>query len=204
METLKKILIVAVLLFFGYSCVDLISGAECNPDKGQTCSVAPITTEVPPTPVTNTTTNALNATESIPENGWAKNIHVVNAKARAFDPAIVYIEVGDVVKWINMTSHNVRSIIVPGHVSKDGNWVHEGFKSNMGENYSYKFIDKGIYGYVCEPHIGFGMVGFVVVGETKQEDIDRVKNAYVVKDLRGPYRRLIGKLNKIVPWSPND
>ena len=66
METLKKILIVAVLLFFGYSCVDLISGAECNPDKGQTCS------EVPPTPVTNTTTNALNATESIPENGWAK------------------------------------------------------------------------------------------------------------------------------------
>ena len=28
--------------------------------------------------------------------------------------------------------------------------------------------------------------------------------AYVVKDLRGPYRRLIGKLNKIVPWSPND
>lgn len=198
METLKKILIVAVLILLGYGCVSLLYATACNPDKGQTCS------EVPPTPVTNTTTNALNTTESVPENGWAKNIHVVNAKARAFDPAIVYIEVGDVVKWINMTSHNVRSIIVPGHVSKDGNWVHEGFKSNMGENYSYKFEDKGIYGYVCEPHIGFGMVGFVVVGETKQEDIDRVKNAYVVKDLRGPYRRLIGKLNKIVPWSPND
>ena len=198
---IKNIFITALLLFFVYSCVDLISGAECNPDKGQSCSES---AKVPPTPVPQTTEQALNVTDSVPENGWAKNIHVVNAKARAFDPSIVYIEVGDVVKWINMTSHNVRSVIVPGHVSRDGHWVHEGFKSKMGQNYSYKFTEKGIYGYVCEPHIGFGMDGFVVVGETTEEDIDRVKNAYDVKDLRGPYRRLIGRLNKIVPWSPND
>ena len=198
---IKNILITAGLIFLAYSCIDFVSGAECNPDKGQSCSES---AKVPPTPVPQTTEQALNVTDSVPENGWAKNIHVVNAKARAFDPSIVYIEVGDVVKWINMTSHNVRSVIVPGHVSRDGHWVHEGFKSKMGQNYSYKFTDKGIYGYVCEPHIGFGMVGFVVVGETTEEDIDRVKNAYVVKDLRGPYRRLIGRLNKIVPWSPDD
>jgi len=181
------ILIIVGLIFLAYSCIDLVSGAECNPDKGQTCSES---ATVPPTPVTQ----VLQPAED----------HVINAKARSFDPAIVYIKVGDVVKWINMTSHNVRSIIVPGHVSADGNWTYPGFRSKMGQNYSLRFEDKGIYGYVCEPHIGFGMVGFIVVGETTQEDIDRVKNAYVVKDLRGPYRRLIGKLNKIVPWSPDD
>ena len=187
MNIIKNLLITAFLLFLCYSCIGLLYGAECNPDKGQNCSES---ATVPPTPVTQT----LKPAED----------HVINAKARAFDPTIVYIRVGDVVKWINMTSHNVRSIIVPGHVSADGNWAYPGFRSKIGNNYSLRFEDKGIYGYVCEPHIGFGMVGFIVVGETTQEDIDRVKNAHVVKDLRGPYRRLIGKLNKIVPWSPND
>ena len=128
---IKNIFITALLLFFVYSCVDLISGAECNPDKGQSCSES---AKVPPTPVPQTTEQALNVTDSVPENGWAKNIHVVNAKARAFDPSIVYIEVGDVVKWINMTSHNVRSVIVPGHVSRDGHWVHEGFSISSFAN----------------------------------------------------------------------
>ena len=95
MVIFRNLLITALLLFFCYSCVDLISGAECNPDKGQTCS------EVPPTPVTNTTTKALNTTESVPENGWAKNIHVVNAKARAFEWDIGTYRICGRQEWIH-------------------------------------------------------------------------------------------------------
>ncbi|SVB34378.1 uncharacterized protein METZ01_LOCUS187232, partial [marine metagenome] len=61
-----------------------------------------------------------------------------------------------------------------------------------------------LYGYICEPHVGFGMVGFIIVGPTTQADIDRYKDAYEVKNLRGPFRRLIGKLNKIKPTVTED
>ena len=46
------------------------------------------------------------------------------------------------------------------------------------------------------PHIGFGMVGVVVVGNVTQEMIDvAVKDA--MDNLEGPFRRLIGKLKKV-------
>ena len=39
--------------------------------------------------------------------------HVVNAAAREFKPAIVYVQPGDTVKFINMTSHNAVTNLVP-------------------------------------------------------------------------------------------
>ena len=181
---MKTIFTIIALFFSFYVYAD-----ECNPNKGQTCS-NPI--DVPPTDVVVVEDPPITP---IP----VAKTYIVKAKARAFEPYNVYIDVGDTVQWQNMTSHNVKTIIVPGHVDETGNWAHEGFRSKLGDNFHYKFEKRGLYGYVCEPHIGFGMVGFVIVGPTTQADIDRYKEAYEVKNLRGPFRRLIGKLNKIKP-----
>lgn len=116
--------------------------------------------------------------------------HAVNAEARVFNPAIIYIDVGDTVKWDNMTSHNAVSYVVP-----DGA---EGFgeKGKLpGASFSAKIEQEGIYAYVCEPHIGFGMVGVIVVGNVTQE----MKDAAMAKgqELEGPFRRVLGKINKV-------
>lgn len=116
--------------------------------------------------------------------------HAVNAEARVFNPAIIYIDVGDTVKWDNMTSHNAVSYVVPDGAKGFGE------KGKLpGASFSAKFEQEGIYGYVCEPHIGFGMVGVVVVGTATPE----MKDAAMAKgqELEGPFRRVLGKISKI-------
>lgn len=117
--------------------------------------------------------------------------HTVNAEARVYNPDIIYIAPGDTVGFTNMTSHNVVSYVVPEGA--------EGFgeKGKLpGGSFSVTLEKEGIYGYVCEPHIGFGMVGVIVVGNASQETKDAaLKKAD--ETLQGPFRRLIGKLNKI-------
>ncbi len=126
----------------------------------------------------------------MPDISFAAEV-TVNAQTRIFKADIVYIQPGDTVRWTNMTSHNAVTYIVP-----DGA---EGFgeKGKLpGGSFSASIDKEGIYGYICEPHIGFGMVGVVVVGKVTQEMIDAaVKKA--IDTLEGPFRRLIGKLKKV-------
>lgn len=114
--------------------------------------------------------------------------YVVNAEARRFNPDIVYIKAGDTVAFINMTSHNA--------VSEDA-LLPEGaetWRSDLGANIKLTLSIEGVYPYVCEPHIGFGMVGVIVVGEPV--NIDQVMTK-ARETLEGPKRRLIGKLLKV-------
>jgi len=117
--------------------------------------------------------------------------HSINAEARAFKPDIIYIAPGDTIKFINMTSHNSVSYIVPEGAT---GWGVKG--QGLGENISATLDKEGIYGYVCEPHIGFGMVGVVVVGTATQEMKDAAMKQ-AMDTLEGPFRRLIGKIKKV-------
>lgn len=114
--------------------------------------------------------------------------HIVNAQARMFAPAILYIKPGDTVKWANMTSHNTVS--QEGLIPEGA----EGWRGQIGENKAVTLDKEGVYAYVCEPHIGFGMVGAIVVGEPVNIDQEM---EYARNNLQGPYRRIIGKLLKI-------
>lgn len=117
--------------------------------------------------------------------------HVVNAQARIFKPDIVYIELGDNVNFNNMTSHNAVSYIKPEGSAGFGE------KGHMPGG-SLKILPEkeGIYGYVCEPHIGFGMIGVIVVGNVTQEMKDAaLKQAD--ETLEGPFRRLLGTIKKV-------
>ena len=120
--------------------------------------------------------------------------HIVNAAAREFKPAIVYVQPGDTVKFTNMTSHNAVTYLTP-----EGG-IEWGEKGKMaGATFITPPIDiEGIYGYVCEPHIGFGMVGVVVVGGVSADDKAAMKER-AMAELQGPFKRLIGKINKIKP-----
>ena len=129
----------------------------------------------------------------------AQQIHVVNAEARIFNPDVIYIQPGDNVKFVNMTSHDTVSInrvplpdgqVFEGMLPEGA----EGWKSGMGNNITFQLDIEGVYPYVCIPHIGFGMVGVIVVGEPVNIDT-AMENAKA--HLKGPYRRLIGKLLKV-------
>jgi pseudoazurin len=113
--------------------------------------------------------------------------HTINAEARRFVSDIVYIQPGDSVAWINMTSHN--SVSIEGMIPEGA----EAWRSDMGDNYQLTLNIEGVYAYVCEPHLGFGMVGLIVVGEP----VNLKKVREVSLKLQGPYRRILGKLRKL-------
>ena len=152
-------------------------------------------TEPPPATPAPVTKTPPAAAPAAPENttpapaGGPAQTHTINAEARAFNPDIVYIQPGDTVAWINMTSHNSVSIagLIPAGASP--------WRGQLGENLKVTLTVEGIYGYVCEPHIGFGMMGVIVVG--KPSNLEEVK-ATADKNLQGPFRRILGKLNKVV------
>lgn len=118
----------------------------------------------------------------------ATKTHIINAEARIFKPDIIYVIPGDTVGWTNMTSHNTVSVegLIPEGATP---WV-----GKLGENLKITLDIEGIYAYVCQPHIGFGMAGVIVVG--KPDNLDQVM-ATAMSTLEGPYRRLIGKLKKV-------
>jgi len=120
--------------------------------------------------------------------------HVVNAAAREFKPAIIYIQPGDSVKFINMTSHNSVTYLIP---EGGTGWGEKG-KLASGSLITPVLNTEGIYGYVCEPHIGFGMVGVVVVGAVSADDIAAMKER-AMTELEGPFKRLIGKIINLKP-----
>ena len=114
--------------------------------------------------------------------------HTINAQARIFKPDTIYINPGDTVRWTNMTSHNTVSVegLIPEGATP---WA-----SKLGENLKLQLDVEGVYAYVCVPHIGFGMVGIIVVG--KPDNLEEVTQ-YARDNLKGPFRRLIGKLIKV-------
>ena len=92
----------------------------------------------------------------------------MKAEGTKFDPLIVNVEPGDTVNWTNMDIHNVHFMFQPDG-AKD-------FKSEIGQNVSREFSKEGIYVYQCDPHIGLGMGGAVVVGHaTNLDDLKAAK-----------------------------
>ncbi len=118
----------------------------------------------------------------------AQENHLVNAQTRIFAPDILYIQPGDSVQWQNMTSHDTVSIegLIPEGAQP--------WRGAISENFGVTLTVEGVYAYVCEPHIGFGMMGVIVVG--KPVNIDAAMT-FAQEKLEGPFRRIIGKLLKV-------
>jgi plastocyanin len=89
-------------------------------------------------------------------SAWAADV-TVNIGGNTFSPENVTIQVGDTVTWVNEGQgfHNVVSDSA-GFRSGDAdlNWT-----------FSHQFNSAGVFGYYCEPHQAFGMIGTVTVQE---------------------------------------
>jgi pseudoazurin len=105
--------------------------------------------------------------------------HTVTARALAFDKVVIQIAPGDTVYWENMATHNVHMMegLIP-----EGT---EAFVSRLGEDFSKTFDKQGIYIYQCDPHIGAGMGGVVIVGEPT--NLDAIK----AQDIKGGLGRVV-------------
>ena len=79
-----------------------------------------------------------------------------------FEPALVKIAPGDTVTFVPVDkNHNAESIagMIPAGAAS--------FKGKMSQPLKVTFTKPGVYGYKCLPHYGLGMVGVVIVGNSK-------------------------------------
>ena len=82
--------------------------------------------------------------------------HTVETNGMVFDPAVLTIQVGDTVTWINADNglHNV--------VADDASFT-SGPPSTDSWQFSHTFSTGGSYGYSCETHAAQGMTGTIIV-----------------------------------------
>ena len=107
--------------------------------------------------------------------------HSVQAQGMKFSPMIITIEPGDTVSWENMSTHNVH--MMEGLIPEGA----EDFVSPMSEDVSHTFENEGIHIYQCDPHIGAGMGGAVIVG--KPGNLEAIKS----QDVSGGLGRVVDK-----------
>ncbi len=91
--------------------------------------------------------------------------HIVLVRDNSFNPATIVIEAGDTVRWVNEGpgSHNVYAVgrfrCANGCEANGG----DGNPSNLPWVSEVTFRIPETIPYQCQPHVGFGMVGTVVV-----------------------------------------
>lgn len=79
-----------------------------------------------------------------------------------FEPAVLSVAPGDTVRFVpTHKSHNAESI--DGMLPEGA----EPFAGEINEEVTVTFEKEGVYGYKCKPHYAMGMVGLVVVGDSK-------------------------------------
>lgn len=113
----------------------------------------------------------------------------VKAAATKFVPSIVTIKPGDTVKWSTMAAHDTVS--VEGMIPEGA----QGWKSQMGEDFSVTLETPGAYVYKCSPHVSLGMTGVVVVGEGTPANLEQIKASHENKAMIG---RQVRELEKAV------
>lgn len=88
--------------------------------------------------------------------------YTVNVQSNFFDPADLTIETGQSVKWVNLGGfHNVNGSQATYPSNPEG--FSSGAASSDAWEYIFTFNLPGIYDYQCDPHVGFGMIGTVIV-----------------------------------------
>ncbi|MEF8831105.1 MAG: halocyanin domain-containing protein [Halobacteriales archaeon] len=89
-----------------------------------------------------------------------------NGGTFAFEPAAVRISPGTTVnfEWTSNT-HNVIPESIPDGAEWEGTPGGESETYDTGHTYDHTFETEGIYTYYCQPHLGLGMKGAIVVGD---------------------------------------
>ena len=97
----------------------------------------------------------------------AQSSYAVDVTSNVFTPDQLTISVGDTVIWTNSQGfHNVNGTqdTYPSNPESFGN------ETGFGWTYSHVFTIPGTYDYQCDPHVGLGMVGQLIVEEPGSGD----------------------------------
>src|SRR5690606_16385179 len=82
-----------------------------------------------------------------------------------FEPSFVKASPGDTIKFVPTDKgHNVESVAA---------MLPEGakpFSGKVNEQVTVQVEKPGVYGFICRPHYGMGMVGLIVVGDPVNEE----------------------------------
>ena len=108
-------------------------------------------------------------------------VHMLNKGkdgVMVFEPSALKIAKGDTVTFIPTDkSHNAETVdgLIP-----DGA---KAFKGQMNETIKVTFDVDGAYAVKCSPHVGMGMIGLVIVGDSPS-NLAMVKTAKLPKKAR--------------------
>lgn len=88
--------------------------------------------------------------------------HVIQAVITQWRPMVTFAKPGDTVRFTGMAGHDTQTI--DGMIPQDATpW-----KAKLGEESFVATVDKeGVWIFKCNPHMTTGMVGVVVVGDTR-------------------------------------
>ena len=85
----------------------------------------------------------------------SQTTHDVTVQNFSFSPQTLTITVGDIVKWTNISgTHNVRA---------NDNSFFSGPAAPAIWEFTHTFTNSGNFPYYCEPHLGNGMTGTIIV-----------------------------------------
>jgi pseudoazurin len=110
----------------------------------------------------------------------------------AFSPAVLEVSVGDQVKFVpkEMGAHNSVSEVIPAGAME---WA-----GNPDQEVIVNITQKGVYYYICKPHLPMGMVGFIVV-DKDLSNLDKVKQKVeeAAKSIAVNKDRVLGDLKAV-------
>ena len=107
----------------------------------------------------------------VSNSAFSKTIQIEFTEDDTFSIEVVYIDVGDTIKWIPKNEgHNVEFLGGPNMSSLPDS-------SEVDAFHSITFDAPGVYLYHCEPHGNMGMLGLVIVGNDLHnlKEIEKIK-----------------------------
>ena len=107
----------------------------------------------------------------VSNSAFSKTTQIEFTEDDTFSKEVVYINVGDTIKWIPKNEgHNVEFLGGPNISSLPES-------SNVDAFHSITFDASGVYLYHCEPHGNMGMLGLVIVGNDLHnlKEIEKIK-----------------------------
>ncbi len=87
---------------------------------------------------------------------------IIQGVVTQWKPLVLFAQPGDTVRFSGMTGHDTETI--DGMIPEGA----ETWKSKLGEEgFSITVNQEGMYVYKCNPHMSTGMVGVIIVGDTR-------------------------------------
>ena len=120
----------------------------------------------------------------VSNSAFSKTTQIEFTEDDTFSKEVVYINVGDTIKWIPKNEgHNVEFLGGPNISSLPES-------SEVDAFHSITFDASGLYLYHCEPHGNMGMLGLVIVGNDFH-NLEKIENIELSSTAAAVLQKLI-------------